>query len=168
MSAQMTIKELTLSELAREIVLKNSSNDEASAELIRRTLRNKAFLRQMLDAGALQVIITARQSIRRSLEHGHLGGVERGLKSHTAALHGRATLFDWRLPLSGIAIGDATVADISDAVDWHASKADYEAARAEMYRKVQERLARSNKATVRDAMDEAELASLMSLVLADE
>jgi hypothetical protein len=159
---------LTLPELARNAVLETSNIEEAAVTLLKKVRGNEQFIRQMLKCAAADLVAKARMQIRSALSHEHLGGAERGLKSHVAALKGRAALFDWKLPQTDKSIGDATIIDLSDAVDWHAGRADFETARSEMYRKVQERLARSNKPTVREAMTEDELAALMTHTQVEE
>jgi hypothetical protein len=160
--AQVTLeKPLTLAELARNAVLETASAQEAAAVLVVRVKDDADLIHQLLIEGARQYIMNARMKVRGALENEYLDARERGLRKTAAALNGRATLFDWKLPITGKPIGDATIQDLGDAVDYHAGRAEFETGRSRMYRMVMERLVRSNKPVVREGISENELAKIM-------
>lgn len=154
-------KSVTLNELAREAVQETTTTEEGIKSLLAKVKGRKDLMQQLLIAGARDYISVTRTKLRDAIDHEYLDARERGLKRHSAALNGRATLFDWKLPVTGKPLGDATTKDLGDAVDFHAGRAEFESGRAKMYRVVMEHLARSNAATVREGIGENDLAKIM-------
>lgn len=158
--------ERALWELAREIAGEFPVPQDATDELERRVRGNRAYNRLLVRSGCAQKIAEARNSMRDNLEHDWLEGRKRGMERYAAAQAGRASLFDWKMPGTGVALGDATVEDLDAAIDYHVNRADAETARADTYRAIRNRLTKAKHATVREAMREKELASLMQKPMA--
>jgi hypothetical protein len=159
--AKVVVAIPSLGSLARDAVLETSNREEAVAALLKRVQGKQSLIRELVRAGAADFVRAAATQLRTALEVDYLGGREKGLISHTAALRGRAKLYDWKLPVTGKPIGEATVLDLSDAADWHAGRSEFELARSQMYRAVQQRLARSNHKTVIEGISESDLAQIM-------
>lgn len=151
--------EVTLTSLARDVVL-TSPSDEV-AELLSNAKEYPHIIREILAIGARQILHDAKTRVRYAMEDEYLDARERGIVRHATALNGRATLFDWKLPVSGISLGDATVVDLTAAAEFHAKRAGFERERTSMYQAVAKRLTASKAATVREGIKEDALAKIM-------
>lgn len=148
-------------ELARRAVEETANSEDAVAALSRLVEGNPVLEDELRRQALVHAVAGARTDLRRGIENDYLEARERGLERHVAALRGRARLFDWKLPETGVPLGDATVDHLYAAVQYHEGRMKGEMKRAQMYRMIAERLEKSRCKTVRRAFKEDELATLI-------
>lgn len=133
-------KDDLMAELRKQITSNPIMIDKA-IEFVVRWLANCAAANIRNDMGAIENI--------KPLERND------GDKTHRTryldALQTAVTLFDVVLPFVGVTLGDATAGNLSTVADAYEGRATISTSRAKAYRHLQSMLARSNKATVREA-----------------
>jgi len=149
----------------RELVARCAEQEtlEESADLILEQLdvmpHLNAWFRQK---AAHWMLEDARNNLRRKIERQSVWSIpEHAAKMSEARLSARVSLYDYPLPGCDVRLGDATVEDLTIAVQYHEARAASEQARGAIYRHVADMLRRSKKRTVREGVKEDKIAQIM-------
>lgn len=172
---QKAEKTPSLMSLAVDIAIATSSFDALKAKLNKRITSSPALSNAAIIYAVNRLASAAFKALRSDIPSA--SGVESftkdkrlngGQTRYLNALSVVLTLYDIPLPISCIKLGDATAADLSDAKDYYLGNAEVLKHKGDMYRHLQERLARSNKPTVREAFTVDELRDILGDEAIDE
>ena len=163
--------DVSLSDIARNAWTATLDDDEALDAVLIAAQGNRHLSADLALYGARRLVETAKSDVRASLVRDSVTlhttahpaqQMNAGLKRFSAAVEGRAKLFDWPLPASDVRLGDATVADLEAAEAYHAARAGRELARARLYSAVKAALAKSGKRTVREGVSERVITQILA------
>jgi hypothetical protein len=153
-----------LDAMLREIVRNAAEREtlEDGVDYILDQLDVMPHLNRLFRVRYAQMLLTdARTTLRQRMERVAWTIPEHAAKAVSARLDARISLYDYPLPGTDVRLGDATVADLEAAAEYHRARAASEETRAGIYDGVARVLRRSKAETVRQGVTEEKIAEIM-------
>jgi len=150
----------TLLAKVRIAIAASKSDVAAAARLLTMAAKDGKLKADLLSLGSRQSIANYYRSERPRTQYvSALPSIEKDRRAAGSPVAPRVlaavalvyTVFDLPLPISRVKLRDATAAHLSDAKDYYLEYGASFAKKGEAYRRLQERLVRSNKHTVGEA-----------------